>query len=125
MTDEEIRAFLAGAGRGGAEVRRVSYPPLAQPAAGTKVRASLSHLDDVQLEISVELGQTSLKVKEVLALEEGSVIRLDKPVGDAVEVILNGQRFAKGEVVVINDAFGVRLTAVNEPHHASLSEGLL
>ncbi len=125
MTEEEIRAFLAGAGRGGNEVRRVSFPPLAQPAAGPGVRASMSHLDDVQLEISVELGQTTLKVKEVLALEEGSVIRLDKPVGDAVEVILNDQRFAKGEVVIINDAFGVRLTAINEPQHVRLSEGLL
>jgi flagellar motor switch protein FliN/FliY len=84
----------------------------------------MSHLEDVQIEISMELGQTSIKIKDVLGLNRGSVIKLNKAAGDEMDVIMNGQHFAKGEVVVIKDSFGVRITSINHAHHLKLTDGL-
>lgn len=125
MTEEEIRSFLAGGGNGEADIKKVQFPSL-QPVKGiNNAKTSMSHLEDIQVEISVELGQAEQKVREVLGLAEGSVIKLNKAVGGMVEVIMNQQRFAKGEVVIINDNFGVRINTINRSHDLKLTEGLL
>jgi len=125
LTEEEIKSFLADGNNGEADIKKVQFPSL-QPVKGMdNVKTGMSHLADVYVEISVELGQAEQKVREVLALSEGSVIKLDKPVGAAVEVIMNQQRFAKGEVVIVNDNFGVRISAINRTHNLKLTEGLL
>lgn len=124
LTEEEIKSFLAGRNTGEAGIKKVKFPSL-EPVKGINmVSTSMSHLEDVQIELSVELGHASLKVKEVLGLAQGSVIKLNKAVGDEVEVIMNQQRFARGEVVVINDSFGVRIVSVNHSYHLKLTEGL-
>jgi flagellar motor switch protein FliN len=124
LTEEEIKSFLAHRNTGEAGIKKVKFPSL-EPVKGINmVSTSMSHLEDVQIEISVELGHASLKVKEVLGLAQGSVIKLNKSVGDEVEVIMNQQRFARGEVVVINDSFGVRIVSVNHSYHLKLTEGL-
>ncbi len=64
-------------------------------------------------------------MKEVLGLVEGSVIKLNRVVGDEVELILNNQRFARGEVIIINDLFGVRLISINQAQNLELTEGLV
>lgn len=125
MTEEEIRSFLAGDNSGEAEIKKVKFPPLRMDKDANRVKTGMSHLENVQIEIKAELGQTSLKVREVLGLTEGSVIKLDKAVGDAVEVIMNQQRFARGEVVIINDSFGVRIASINHTHTLKLTEGLV
>ncbi len=123
MTEEEIRSFLAG-GSSEAGIRKVKFPSL-EPVKGLgRIKTSLSHLEDVQIELSAELGQANLKVSEVLGLAVGSVIKLDKAIGDEVLVVMNQQSFARGEVVIINDSFGVRVTTVNHAYHLKLSEGL-
>lgn len=71
------------------------------------------------------IRQVRLKTKDVLGLAEGSVIKLDKAVGDYVEIIMNQQRFARGEVIIINDTFGVRVVAVNSAQKLMLDEDLL
>lgn len=125
MTEEEIKSFLADGNNGEADIKKVQFPSL-QPVKGMdNVKTGMSHLADVYVEISVELGQAEQKVREVLTLSEGSVIKLDKAVGGAVEVIMNQQRFAKGEVVIVNDNFGVRISAINRTHNLKLTEGLL
>jgi len=124
LTEEEIKSFLSRRNTAGNGVKRVKFPNL-QPVKGINlVSTSVSHLEDVQIELSVELGQASLKVKEVLGLAPGSVIKLNKAVGDEVEVIMNQLRFARGEVVVINDNFGVRILSVKRSYHLKLTEGL-
>lgn len=124
LTEDEIKSFLSRRNTGESGIKKVKFPSL-EPVKGINlVSTSMSHLEDVQIEISVELGQASLKVKEVLGLAEGSVIKLNKAVGDEVEVVMNQQRFARGEVVVINDSFGVRIVSVNHSYHVKLSEGL-
>lgn len=125
MTEDEIKSFLTGKNSGEANVKKVQFPMITPLKGMDMVRTSITHLEDVQLDISVELGSANIKVKELLGLVEGSVIKLGKSVGDTVEVVLNQQQFAKGEVVVINDAFGVRIAAINRAKKLKLAEGLL
>lgn len=70
---------------------------------------------DVKLKLTVELGKTELPIKKVLELTRGSVIELDKVAGEPVELLANGKLIAKGEVVVIEDNFGLRITSIISP----------
>jgi flagellar motor switch protein FliN/FliY len=124
LNEDEIRSFLTGGNAGAAAIKKVKFPSL-EPVKMIKTASSdMSHLEDVQIEISVELGQASIKIKDVLGLARGSVIKLNKTAGDEMDVIMNGQHFAKGEVVVIKDSFGVRITSINRAHHLKLTDGL-
>lgn len=77
--------------------------------------SSMDVLLDVPLEISVELGRMKMMVREVLDLGTGSIIEVDKAAGEPVDVMVNGRLVAKGEVVVIEDNFGVRITEILNP----------
>jgi len=70
---------------------------------------------DVPLEVSVELGRTKMLIKDILDLAAGSIIELEAVAGEPVDVIVNGKLVAKGEVVVIEDNFGVRVTEIVSP----------
>jgi len=70
---------------------------------------------DVPLEITVELGRTSKKIKDILEFGPGSIIELDKMAGEPVDILVNGKFIAKGEVVVIDENFGVRITEIITP----------
>lgn len=79
------------------------------------IRDELHQYLDIPLTVSTELGRTDITVREVLKLREGSVISLDKLVGEPIEIYINGLLSAKGEVVVVNDRFGIRVTDVIDP----------
>lgn len=81
------------------------------PAAGGGVE-SLDFLLDVPLSVTVELGRTRLPINTILALAKGSVIELDKVAGEPLDVRVNGHLIARGEAVVVQDRFGVRLTEI-------------
>ena len=70
---------------------------------------------DVPLEVTVELGRTKKYIKEILEFSPGSIIELDKLAGDPVDILVNGKIIAKGEVVVIDENFGVRITDIINP----------
>ena len=72
-------------------------------------------LMDVPLQITVELGRTSKKIREILEFGQGSIIELDKLAGEPVDILVNGKNIAKGEVVVIDESFGVRITDIIHP----------
>ena len=76
---------------------------------------NISLLLDVPLKLTVELGRTTRTVKEILALAPGSVVELDKLSGEAVDILVNEKLIAKGEVVVIDENFGVRITEILDP----------
>ena len=76
---------------------------------------SIDLLMDVSLEVTIELGRTVMSVKEILSLGVGSVIELDRMSGDPVDILVNGKLIAKGEVVVIEDNLGVRITSIVSP----------
>jgi flagellar motor switch protein FliN len=83
----------------------------ADPAGETDIGLLL----EVPLSISVELGRTSLTIRELLALGQGSILQLDRHAGEPVDVLVNGKRLARGEVVVIDEDFGIRVTEVVTP----------
>ena len=89
----------------------VTFPTLddvpSSPGGG-----DISMLLDVPLQVTVELGRTSLRIRDVLELVPGSIVELDKLAGGPVDVLVNGKQIARGEVVVIDEEFGVRITDV-------------
>ncbi len=103
-----------------------SPPPLRSYAQPTQLRelskdspvsaeANLGLLMDVEMELTVELGRTRRLVKEILMMGEGSIVELDKLAGESVDILVNHRLIAKGEVVVIDENFGVRVTEIISP----------
>jgi len=82
---------------------------------GTQEQSGNQNLDfllDIPLEVTVELGSTKLIINRMLQLTQGSVVELDKAAGEPVEIFVNNKLLGKGEVVVVNDRFGVRITEI-------------
>jgi flagellar motor switch protein FliN/FliY len=75
----------------------------------------MDFLLDIPLEISVELGRTKMLINELLKLGQGSVIELSKLAGETLEILANQKLVARGEVVVVNEKYGVRLTEIISP----------
>lgn len=80
-----------------------------------EINKNLEILMDIKLQMTVELGRTELPIKKVLELTRGSIIELEKVAGEPVELYANGKLVAHGEVVVIEDNFGLRITSITEP----------
>jgi len=78
-------------------------------------KREIEFLLDIPLEVSVELGRTKMLINDLLQLGQGSVIELDKLAGDPVEILVNQRLVARGEVVVVNEKFGIRLTDILSP----------
>jgi flagellar motor switch protein FliN len=79
------------------------------------VQRDMDFLLDIPLEVSVELGRTRMLIKDLLQLGQGSVVELDKIAGEPMEILVNNKLVARGEVVVVNEKFGVRLTDIISP----------
>jgi flagellar motor switch protein FliN/FliY len=82
---------------------------------GAKSSANMDFLLDIPLEISVELGRTKMLINELLKLGQGSVVELSKLAGETLEILANQKLVARGEVVVVNEKYGVRLTEIISP----------
>jgi len=94
------------------EVHAVRFEPLMSPASGGAAPASIDMLMDVPLRVTVELGRTQMSVRQVLDLQNGAVVELDRMAGEAVDVLVNDKLMARGEVVVVDDKFGIRITEI-------------
>ncbi|MBI5849237.1 MAG: flagellar motor switch protein FliN [Nitrospirae bacterium] len=81
-------------------------------AAGGK---DIDFLLDIPLDVTVELGRTRMLIKDLLQLGQGSVVELEKLAGEPMEILVNNKLIARGEVVVVNEKFGVRLTDIISP----------
>ena len=81
----------------------------------SKTTRDIKFILDVPLVISVELGRTKMLIKDLLKLSHGSVVELNKVAGEPTEILVNDKLIAKGEVVVVNEKFGVRLTDIISP----------
>ncbi len=92
----------------------VKFPPLDE-GISQGMAGDISILLDVPMTLTVELGRTTKLVQEILGLGEGSIIELDKLAGEPVDLLVNGKLIAKGEVVVIDENFGVRVTDIVSP----------
>jgi flagellar motor switch protein FliN len=93
---------------------QVVAPNFAELTAGglPSTEVPLSMLLDLSLPISIELGRTSMTVQEILRLGRGSVIQLDRLAGEPIDIYVGDRRFAEGEVVVLGEQFGVRVTRI-------------
>lgn len=87
----------------------------AKQPKGEGARRELDFILDIPLDVSAELGRTKLLINELLQLGQGSVIELNKLAGEPLEIYVNGKLVARGEAVVINEKFGVRLTDIISP----------
>lgn len=109
MTEDEINAAMA-------EALGASGVPLDLPTLDDETTESMPEglelLCDVNLDVKIELGRTRMFVEDVLRLTEGAVVELDKLAGDPVDVLVNGRLIAKGEVLVLNDNFCVRINEI-------------
>lgn len=95
-------------------VQPVQFAPLT-PETGFMESQNISLIMDVPLDIAVELGRTRKSIKEILELGPGSIIQLEKMAGEPVDLLVNGKLIAKGEVVVIDENYGIRVTAIISP----------
>jgi flagellar motor switch protein FliN/FliY len=102
------------AGGGKAKARAASFDELAdegRPGADVKLDVVL----DIPVNISMEIGRTKISIRNLLQLNQGSVVELDRLAGEPMDVLVNGTLIARGEVVVVNEKFGIRLTDIISP----------
>ena len=108
MSDEEIGSSQGAAATVNAgELKKTN---------GTGPPLDLDFILDIPLQVKVEVGRTRMMIQELLQLGKGSVIELNKLLGEPFEVLVNDKLVARGEVVVVNDRFGVRLTDIISPN---------
>lgn len=88
-----------------------SFPPVQQVEAGGTPK-NIDFILDIPMSVTVYVGSTKMAVRDLLQLAQGSVIELDKLAGEPMEVMVNNKLVARGEVVVVNEKFGIRLTDV-------------
>ncbi len=97
-------------------VAQAQFPSLsAGPALGTSGGHDLNMILDIPVQLTVELGRTRIPIKHILQLAQGSVVELETLAGEPMDVLVNGYLIAQGEVVVVNDKFGIRLTDIVTP----------
>jgi flagellar motor switch protein FliN/FliY len=93
------------------DVRPAEFSPIsAKGVSGNVSRIDL--VSDIPVRVTVELGRTRKNISEILSMSTGSIIELDRMAGESVDVLVNGKLIAKGEVVVIDENFGVRVTEI-------------
>ena len=95
-------------------VQQLQYPNL-QAGMSSGEQGNISLIMDVFMEMTVELGRTKKTIKDILGMGEGTIIELDKLAGEPVDILVNHKKIAKGEVVVIDENFGVRVTEILSP----------
>ena len=96
---------------------QVSTPSFANftPTAAAGPAGDINMILDIPVQLTVELGRTRIPIKNILQLAQGSVVELDALAGEPMDVLVNGYLIAQGEVVVVNDKFGIRLTDIVTP----------
>ena len=103
---------VSGVSNAGGGMALHEFQPLAEGSAALSEPRSLTLLNDVNMEVTAELGRCRLRVRDIMALELGSVIELDRAAGSPVDVLVNGAIVWQGEVVVVDDEFGIRVSEI-------------
>lgn len=113
LSGEPVRPPLAGAASAASGASGASGASAVN--GGEQVINDINRVLDIPVQLSVELGRTKVPIKYILQLAQGSVVELDALAGEPMDVLVNGYLIAQGEVVVVNDKFGIRLTDVVTP----------
>jgi flagellar motor switch protein FliN/FliY len=122
MDEADAEAMMLKMMEESAAAKAAQPPPTVERASFEQVRPegkqeskNIDMLLDVTLPVSIELGRTALKIEDILNLGPGSVVELDKLAGEPVDILINEKILAKGEVVVVDENFGVRITSMISP----------
>jgi flagellar motor switch protein FliN/FliY len=124
MADSDIEQNLEGLAQAASDVAAAAQAAAAESAAGTVSAAeppkkqlgrNLEFILDVALQVTVEVGRTRMTIQDLLRLGQGSVVELEKLAGEPLDIFINGKQVARGEAVIVNDKFGVRLTDIISP----------
>ncbi|MEY4670059.1 MAG: hypothetical protein RL518_2758 [Pseudomonadota bacterium] len=124
MADNEIEQGLEGVAAAAGEVAEAAASAAATATGATPAQTSaqkkanprnLDFLMDVSLQVSVEVGRARMTINDLLQMGAGSVVELEKLAGEPLDIFINGKPVARGEAVIVNDKFGVRLTDIISP----------
>jgi flagellar motor switch protein FliN/FliY len=107
----DVASEVAGPAESVAPATFANFAPHNAPGAGNDLNMIL----DIPVQLTVELGRTRIPIKHILQLAQGSVVELETLAGEPMDVLVNGYLIAQGEVVVVNDKFGIRLTDIVTP----------
>lgn len=99
----------------GEQVKPAEFPDVSGSAGTPAGAANIDMVRDIQVMLTVELGRTSMLIQDILELTPGRVVELDKLAGEPLDVLVNGKLLARGEVVVVDDRFGIRITSIVDP----------
>ena len=118
--EDEWAAAMAEAGETGKDddvqaAPMEEFDQVSQPSHGTGPAPDMDVILDIPVTISMEVGNTQIPIRNLLQLNQGSVIELDRLAGEPLDVLVNGTLIAHGEVVMVNEKFGIRLTDVISP----------
>jgi len=115
MADEWAAALEQQEDSEGESASQVDLDEFVDESSGVEGRPELDVILDIPVTISMEVGRTPITIRNLLQLNQGSVIELDRLAGEPLDVLVNGTLIAHGEVVVVNEKFGIRMTDVISP----------
>jgi flagellar motor switch protein FliN/FliY len=127
MADSDIEQGLEGLAQAATDVAAAAQAAAADAASGSttgidsggipkkQLGRNLEFILDVALQVTVEVGRTRMTIQDLLRLGQGSVVELEKLAGEPLDIYINGKQVARGEAVIVNDKFGVRLTDIISP----------
>jgi flagellar motor switch protein FliN/FliY len=115
MADDWAAAMAEQADADEALANPISFEELQSENNKVNLNPELEVILDIPVTISMEVGRTSITIRNLLQLNQGSVIELDRLAGEPLDVLVNGTLIAHGEVVVVNEKFGIRMTDVISP----------
>ncbi len=114
--DEWASAMDEQIGAEDANVEPAAFDELVADSAGiSEEDVNLNVIMDIPVDLSMEIGRTKISIRNLLQLNQGSIVELDRLAGEPLDVMVNGTLIAHGEVVVVNERFGIRLTDVISP----------
>jgi flagellar motor switch protein FliN/FliY len=105
------------------QVMPAEFGPLTSGNGGGESDRNVEMLMDVELEVAVEIDRKMMLISDLLKLGKGSIVELEKSAGEPLDIFVNGRKFAEGEVVVVDDRFGIRITQMLSPKERVKSLG--
>ena len=122
---DAMAEMIANAEPTQAETAQAEFDDLGGPQIAGGDPAALALLHDLSLPVAIELGRTRMSVQDILAIGRGSVIQLERLAGEPIDIFVGDRRFAEGEVVVVGEQFGVRVTRILSPNLRPETQGAL
>ena len=112
---EEVKETKPEDSKAENEVKTENEPKDKVAKQGSAAVNNLRVLENIEVRLTVEVGNTEIKIKDLLRLKEGSVVELERLAGEPLDILANGTKIAKGEVVMVGEKFGIRFTEVADP----------